>query len=270
MPIQTPSLRRAGLQAVTAGLLALPVLAPAALTAAFLTAPAAAAAPEPNPVPRRWQLDVEVGPLRMATVETPEHGRRDYLYMAYEVVNNSGEDLLFAPMFELATDEGDLLRSGRGVPAAVTQELLRRLENPFLEDQISIIDVLLQGEENAKEGLVVWPAEGLKVDELSIYAAGFSGETVTLELPVAPPAPEAPAIAGLAPTPAPTAPEAAATTPPRIHGAPPMDDPAADGEEKTRKVVLRKTLMLRYRIPGELGGRGSEEFPVSERRWIMR
>lgn len=268
MPIQTPTTRRAGLRALTAGLLALPVLAPGLLATAIPASPAAAAAPEPNPVPRRWQLDVAVGPLRLATVETPEHGRRDYLYTFYKVVNNSGEDLLFAPMFELATDEGHLIRSGRGVPAAVTQELLRRLENPFLQDQISIIGVLLQGEENAKEGLVIWPAEGLKVDELSIYAAGFSGETVTLEIPVvealsapAPAAGDGPELAAAA------APARTGTT--VIRGAQ-AEDPAAEDGEKTRKVVLRKTLMLRYRIPGELGGRGSQAFPVAERRWIMR
>lgn len=59
-------------------------------------------APEPDPVPRRWQLDVEVGPLRMAVVES-EGPTQAYFYMTYKVTNASGGDLLLAPALELAT-----------------------------------------------------------------------------------------------------------------------------------------------------------------------
>lgn len=141
----------------------------------------ASAAPEPDPVPRRWQLDVRMGPLRVATVEAPEVGRKVYVYLTYLVTNNSGEDRLFAPSFELATDEGHLIRSGQGVPLEVTREIQRRLDNPLLEDQIKILGPLLQGEANAKDGLVIWPLPSVEVDEINIYAAGFSGETRTVE-----------------------------------------------------------------------------------------
>lgn len=139
------------------------------------------AAPEPDPVPRRWQLDVKVGPLRVAAIETPETGRKLYAYLTYVVTNNSGEDRLFAPSFELATDEGHLIRSGQRVPLEVTREIQRRLDNPMLEDQIKILGPLLQGEANAKDGVVVWPLPSVEVDEVNVYAAGFSGETKTVE-----------------------------------------------------------------------------------------
>lgn len=261
-------IRRACVPACIAGTLAVVSLA---VPATILVAAAPAqGAPEPLPVPRRWQLDVEVGPLRMVKIDG-----REYLYLTYKVVNNSGEDLLFAPSFELATDEGHVMRSGRGVPVSVTRQVMEMLENPFLEDQIAILGMLLQGEENAKEGVVIWPANGLDVDEISIYAAGFSGETATLELPAtgtttpkasgtprAQTKGEQPAVERAA-----EAPATGATT--RIHAAP-AEDPAATGEDAVKKVVLRKTLMLRYRIPGELTGRGSVAFSPHERRWIMR
>lgn len=36
-----------------------------------------------------------------------------------------------------------------------------------------MVGMLLQGEENAKEGVVIWPADGMHVSEVTIYAAGF-------------------------------------------------------------------------------------------------
>lgn len=139
-------------------------------------------APEPDPIPRRWELSIEPGPLRIATVDVPDVGPRAYFYLTYKVTNTSGGDLLFAPSFELATDQGDVLRSGRDVPAYVTKTLLESLGNPYLEDQISIVGNLLQGEGNAKEGLVVWPANSMHLSQLEVYAAGFSGEVKTVDI----------------------------------------------------------------------------------------
>jgi len=161
----------------------------AATVALAAPAPAVLAAPEPSIVPSRWQLDFRPGDLRLAVLEveitrTGSDGRtytafepRAFLYMTYEVVNNTGEDRLFAPSFGLATEEGTMRRSGRDVPADVVGELLSRLEKPFLEDEISVIRTLGQGVENAREGLVVWAADGLKADEITVFARGFSGET---------------------------------------------------------------------------------------------
>lgn len=176
--MRTPSVSRPSLF--------LSLLALAALAVAFVSqSPAAFAGPEPAPVPKRWQLDAEFGPLRTAVIQTPESGQRAYFYLTYKVTNNSGQDLLFAPSFELATDTGKVRRSGRDVPVAVTRRILDELENPLLLDEVSITDTLLQGKENMKEGLVIWPAEELKLEHVTIYGAGFSGETATLEIPKA-------------------------------------------------------------------------------------
>lgn len=169
------------------GLLAAATL-PFALALGAAPAPAMGA-PQPQLIPTRWQLDIEPGPLRIAevsvqtqipgpngsvvTVEQPQL----FYYLTYTVTNNSGEDLMFAPAFELATDSGELIRSGRGVPAKVTRTIMRRLRNPFLHDQISVIGNLGQGPENARDGVVIWPAEDLRVDEVTIFARGFSGES---------------------------------------------------------------------------------------------
>jgi hypothetical protein len=191
--------------------------------AAAMTAMTAMSPPEPEPIPRRWQLDIDVGPLRVATFDVKDQGRQAYFYLTYTVTNNSGEDLLFAPSFELAMDH-QVLRSGRQIPLEVTKKLLDQTQIPQIEDQISIIGQLLQGKENAKHGLVVWPANELATLDLTLYAAGFSGETATVERP--------------------------------------------DNKEK---VVLRKTLMVRYASPGDLSQNGQDPIPTAEpSRWIMR
>lgn len=184
-------------------------------------------APEPDPIPRRWQLTVEPGPLRIMNVETEGKGNVPYFYFTYTVTNNTGGDLLFTPSFDLASEKGDVMRSGRDVPADVTKKVLDSLNNPLLQDQVSIVGLLLQGEDNAKDGLAVFPASDLKMSDLAIYGAGFSGETRTIE----------------------------------------VRNPTSGAMDK---VTLRKSLMIRYAMPGEIRGQGSQPFPVAEKRWIMR
>ncbi|GIK20065.1 MAG: hypothetical protein AMXMBFR77_21620 [Phycisphaerales bacterium] len=159
--------------------LSLVALAALAVSAAIATA---FAAPEPAPVPKRWQLDLKPGPLRVASVELPGEGPRAFYYLTYSVVNHTGEELDLVPSFELATDEGEVLLSGVGVPEIATRDIMARLRDPLLEDQIAIIGRIQQGVENARHGVVIWPANDLKIDEVKVFAAGFSGENETITL----------------------------------------------------------------------------------------
>lgn len=181
------------------------------------------AAPEPEPVPRRWQLRIDPGELRLASVDAPGIGPRAYLYFTYKVTNNTGEDRNFAPVFEMVTYQGMPVRSGRAVPRAVIDALTRSMRNPFLLDEISVQGPLLQGEENAKEGLVVWPADELKPGTIDLFAAGFSGETKAVTRP-----------------------------------------------DNGQKITLRKTLMLRHEVSGEMDPRSGKPIPRASERWILR
>lgn len=200
------------------------------------TMPVAQAAPQPAPVPQRWQLDVEIEPLRtiVVPVETTNADgstsidRMPFLYATYTVVNHTGSDLLFAPRFEAAFDNGRTALAGDGVPTAVTRYVLDQLENPLLKDQVSVIGNLGRGLENAREGLVVWPLEDLNVDEITVYAAGFSGETTNLDL----------------------------------------TDPES-GEPV--RITLRKTLVMRFATPGTIDPSRLEPFERASRDiWQMR
>jgi len=135
----------------------------------------AIAAPEPSPVTISWEFTYDMGPLRLAWVETAE-GNKPYFFLTYSITNYSGSDLLFAPDVTLMTDNVTVLKSGRDVPTAVTNEILHRLDNPLVESQIDIVSTVLQGPEHARDGVLIWPAEQLDVDEVSIFFAGLSGE----------------------------------------------------------------------------------------------
>jgi len=115
-------------------------------------------------------------------VEVPGQGPMLYYYLTYTVTNNTDEPVLFAPSFELSTDAGGTVVAGQGVPAAATRELLERLANPLLLDQVDMIGLLRRGEAHAREGLVVWPASNVEADEVRIYMAGFSGETARIRV----------------------------------------------------------------------------------------
>ena len=140
-------------------------------------------APEPDPIPKKWELEVVPGPLRIATIKTDGKNVQRYFYLTYKVTNRTNSDVLFAPSFDLATDDGGVVRSGRDVPADVTQHIIKDLENAELQDQISIVGTLLQGEENALEGVVIWAAGDLSLNEISVFGSGFSGETKVIQVP---------------------------------------------------------------------------------------
>lgn len=153
----------------------------AAAVAAAAVLPSLGLAPEPAPVPKRWQLNVTPGELRVAYVDAGDNSGA-YLYLTYSVTNNTGKDLEFVPSFALATDSGVAARSGVGVPASVTKQLLGSLEHPFMQDQVDILGPIQQGPENAKHGIVIWPVVDYQADEVRLFGAGFSGETETIEL----------------------------------------------------------------------------------------
>lgn len=214
-----------GMAALGAGGLSSGVAAGVAVGA--LASVAIAVPPEPDAVPKRWQLDCEVGELRITTFETKDAGAKAYFYLTYRVINNSSADQLFAPAFDLMTDDGRVIRSGRDIPAEVTKHVLATLDEPLIEDQIGIIGPILQGKENSKRGVVIWPADQLRTEDLTIFAAGFSGETRAVST---------------------------------------ID--AKTGKEL--KSLLRKTLMLKYKVAGDFDKRGNTPYPLLEQRWILR
>ena len=138
--------------------------------------------PKPASVPYRWELNFEPGELRL-WVDTAGDAAA-YWYFSYKVTNRTGRDQVWAPSFTLFTDAGQIMRSGRAVPARVADEIRDLLGNIFLETQNEAIGDIFHGREHAKEGLVIWPAQNTDVNELSLFIAGISGETARVINPI--------------------------------------------------------------------------------------
>jgi len=155
--------------------------AAAAALAVLLAAGAALAYPRPAPVPPRWELEFKPGELRLYV--DPNDGAT-YWYFTYMVTNRTGRDQVWAPVFDLFTDRGEILRSGRDVPSRVAADIKDLLGNEFLEHQNEIIGDIYHGRDHAKEGLVVWLARRLDVNEISLFIAGTSGETAVVVNPL--------------------------------------------------------------------------------------
>jgi len=120
-----------------------------------------------------WQMTMTPGPMRLFV---DSRDGTPYWYFTYKVVNNTGQDLRFAPKFELVDDEGRIAVSGDGVPSEVSRLLLRQLNNPLIEDQNQILGDILQGEGNAKEGIVVFRVTQLGSKELFLFVSNLSSE----------------------------------------------------------------------------------------------
>ena len=235
------------------------------------------AAPEPEPVPRRWELQFESQPLRMAYADIPGVGTRPFYYLTYKATNVTGKEQTLAVSFELSTGDGNVFRAGRGVPLEVTKQIIEHVGNPLLQDPIGILGPIQHGRENAREGIVIWPLEDFTPDALIVYAAGFSGETATIVLPkvetVAANVKGDAEVEAELPTKAANAKALGGDLPPVAKAA--TNDDALAVNAKAAKVdagkaILRKTKVLEFKVPGEMTNLRDAAIPLTNERWIMR
>lgn len=130
-------------------------------------------APEPSSLPPRWEMNIKfIHELRLIQFDG-----QYYWFMTYLVTNKTGEDQTFVPSATLYTDAGDIITESDGVPYEITKRLLDMIGNPLLESTTQIIGQLKQGKENAREGLLIWKAGNLDIDEVSVFFSGLSSET---------------------------------------------------------------------------------------------
>jgi len=153
---------------------------------------AAAAAPasplardprEPSRVPISWELTFKHGTLERVIV--PIDGKdQTFWYMRYTVVNNSGRDILFTPGFEVLAESGVATPALQIVPAPVFEKIKKLFNNPLLLSPTNIDGKLLQGDDNAKDGVAIFPALDPESRNFKLFIMGLSGETSEVINPV--------------------------------------------------------------------------------------
>lgn len=134
----------------------------------------------PEPAPGQWQLDFTPGDLR---VYTDPQTRQHFYYFTYKVVNRTGQDRWWAPKFELYQDSGSVRRSGKNVDPIIQKRIEALIGNRLIEDQYQVLGEIRQGEENAKEGFVVWSEDDLSATELHLCIRGMSSEMRKVQTP---------------------------------------------------------------------------------------
>lgn len=147
------------------------------------SAPALGAAPEPSLVPVSWQLDIKYGNLQRIFVNI-DGKDKPFWFLRYTVTNNSGKDVLFTPNFEIVADTGEVTPAFKDVPNAVFQQIKQNYGNSLLMSPTDIYGKLLQGEDNAKDGVAIFPALDSDARDFQLFVTGLSGETAEVKNPV--------------------------------------------------------------------------------------
>ena len=192
------------------------------------------AAPEPAivPGPDDWTVDVRFEhPQQIMLRLVGDSKPRRFWYTLITLTNKTNRDVDFYPKCELMTDTFQIIPAGKGVSAAVFEQIKRRHQSryPFLEPLEKVGNKILQGQDNAKDIAIIWPDFDAKAKGIKLFIAGLSNETVAIDHPV-----------------------------------------AKDETGRPVKVFLRKTLELNYNIAGDPAFRSDAKLTYKDKCWIMR
>lgn len=191
-------------------------------------------APQPNPVPKSWELKFDFDDLQRIEVRVPGEAKpRVYWYMLYTVVNNTGRDVNFFPEFEIVTDKFQVIPAEMAAPPAVFEAIkkLHGEQYPHLVQPIKAIGKLLQGEDNGIDSVAIFPQIPLQVNNFTVFVGGLTGENVRMKNPAWRP-----------------------------------DSP----KDVKETFVLNKTLRIVYRLPGDPQFRDTVLPMRLVRDWVMR
>lgn len=194
--------------------------------------------PRPSAVPMDWELDFKFQDLKRIQVCVPGQRPRVYWYMIYTVTNNTGQDVVFHPEFSLVTNTLQVL------PAMVDvdPEVLTAIKNeysatyPWLEHPNKVVGKLLQGKDNARDAVAIWPDFDPKASLIDVFVGGLSGEIVAVPNPLFVPG-------------------------------------KAGSETMPSRFVLRKTLQIHYSLPTDPANRERTTPARSGQEaveWVMR
>lgn len=211
--------------------------------------PAVGIGPEPSPTPVSWELEFKFLDPRRIEIQLPGRQQPEaFWYMVYTVRNTSGRTQRFFPLAQLVTEDLHVIDTDMGINPLVFQAIRERhkVTHPYLVHPTEAIGDLRAGEDYARESVFIWRPLKVNINNFTIYVAGLSGEAQYVRNPAYDPdRPETVKIAG------------------------------PDGREREVTVnpkyfTLRKTLEIRYALPGSPSTREQAQ-PERERlRWIIR
>ncbi len=194
------------------------------------------AAPEPSLALKTWQLDFEFhDPARISVTLPGKDKPTSYWFLLFTVTNNTGREIEFYPTFQLVTDTLDIVDGNEEISPSVYRAIRERYNKlyPFLVDPTRMYGTLRQGEDNRRTGVVAFRSFDPDADALTVYVSGLSGELSRVRNPAY--------------------------------------EPLKVESDKNRPFfVLRKTLAVRYNLPGDRESRRLTDPIRVKREWVMR
>ncbi|NLF31345.1 MAG: hypothetical protein GX591_10740 [Planctomycetes bacterium] len=200
----------------------------------------ACAAPQPKVIPTEWELDIRYQAPQPIRVKIPGEDRVEtFWYVLYTVTNHTGSDQVFVPQVMLFTDTGQVRLGSDGIYPSVFAAIKARHNNPYLEDLARISGRILQGEDNARDGVAIFRDFDPAARTVDVFVGGLSGETAVVQLP-----------------------NKVLVTATDIRG--------RTTQELKDQIILHKTLQLTYEIPGEADARLTTPMRLARKDWVMR
>lgn len=140
--------------------------------------------PKPSPFPVSWELTLTHSAPKRIVFEPPGASNPSaYWYMTYHVANNTDRDkVLFYPSFDMMLEDGDVITSDRGVPPAVFEAIKGKERIKYLLNSNQVSGELLQGDDQARDGVAIWPEPSLRMGTFTIFASGFWGESTQIKV----------------------------------------------------------------------------------------
>lgn len=211
----------------------------AILITATLTAAAAGsvwAVPTPGLVPKTWELEFDFHDPQRITLTLPgDDHPTTFWYILYTVTNNTDREVDFFPAFDVVTNRLETIECGFNISPTVYDAIRARHRKafPFTVDPMKIYGRLLRGDDNQRTSIIAFPRLEPHVNSFTVYIAGLSGEIQ------------------------------------RVRNLR-FDRDLPESDQNRRFFFLRKTLAIRYDIPGD-ARTTAEVVPVrTGQEWVMR
>jgi hypothetical protein len=149
-----------------------------------LALPLRADYPQCSPYPVSWELTLTHSDPKRILVQGPgDSNPQPYWYVTYHVINNTDRDrVLFYPSFEMVLEDGRVIRSDMGIAPAVFDAIKQHERLKYLQSQDTIGGELLQGDDQSKDGVAIWPEPRLRMGTFTIFMSGFWGESATVKV----------------------------------------------------------------------------------------
>ncbi|MCK4343460.1 MAG: hypothetical protein KAY37_17235 [Phycisphaerae bacterium] len=205
--------------------------------------------PQPSPNPISWEYKFTFLDPQRIEIQLPDSAEPEvYWYLVYTVANTGQRSQHFFPLFQIVTEDLRVFDTDMGISPLVFDAIRERhnITHKYLVHPTKAIGPLLAGEDNARESVAIWRQIDLTQNNFRVYVAGLSGET------------------RFVPNPSynPDQPETEKSIGP-------------DGRECEKTVnptyfTLRKTLEIRYTLPGSPNSRFQAVPERGEIRWLMR